>query len=159
MIAAIGLGANLGDPAATIELAFDRLAALGRVVARSRLYRSEPWGVRDQPAFVNAAALLDTALEPRALLDELLALERALGRVPGPRWGPRALDLDILTYGERHIDEPDLVVPHPRLLERAFALVPLAEIDPSYGPALDRLDPAARAEVTLLRARSDAGHG
>jgi 2-amino-4-hydroxy-6-hydroxymethyldihydropteridine diphosphokinase len=159
MIAAIGLGANLGDPAATIELAFERLAALGQVVARSRLYRSEPWGIRDQPAFVNAAALLDTALEPRALLCELQAMEQALGRVPGPRWGPRALDLDILTYGERRIDEPGLVVPHPRLLERAFALVPLAEIDPSYAAAAERLDPAARAEVTLLRARSDAGHG
>ena len=149
-VAAIGIGSNAGDARARVRDAFDRLAELGTVVARSPLYRTEPWGVRDQPAFVNAAASLDTVLAPRALLGELKRIEDEAGRVPTYRWGPRVLDLDILTYGELQVDEPDLVIPHARLRERAFALVPLAEIDPRYAELRDALPPGERAGVVEL---------
>jgi 2-amino-4-hydroxy-6-hydroxymethyldihydropteridine diphosphokinase len=149
-VAAIGIGSNAGDARARVRDAFDRLAALGTVVARSALYRTQPWGVTDQPAFVNAAASLDTALAPRALLAELKRIEDEAGRVPTYRWGPRVLDLDILTYGDLRVDEPDLVIPHARLPERAFALVPLAEIDPRYAELRDALPPGERAGVVEL---------
>lgn len=149
-VAAIGIGSNAADARAHVRDAFDRLADLGTVVARSPLYRTEPWGVRDQPAFVNAAVSLDTALAPRALLAELKRIEDEAGRVPTYRWGPRVLDLDILTYGDVRMDEPDLVIPHARLRERAFALVPLAEIDPRYAEMRDALPPGERAGVVEL---------
>jgi 2-amino-4-hydroxy-6-hydroxymethyldihydropteridine diphosphokinase len=149
-LAAIGIGSNAGDARAHVTEAFDRLAELGTVVARSALYRTEPWGVGDQPAFVNAAASLDTALAPRALLAALKRIEAEAGRVPTYRWGPRVLDLDILTYGDLRVDEPDLVIPHARLPERAFALVPLAEIDPGYAELRDALPPGERAGVVEL---------
>jgi 2-amino-4-hydroxy-6-hydroxymethyldihydropteridine diphosphokinase len=149
-LARIGVGANLGDARAAVEAAIAALPALGTVISRSSLYASAPWGVRDQPPFVNAAVLLETILAPRDLLAGLQELERSLGRTPTYRWGPRAIDLDILAYDGLRIDEADLVVPHPRLGERAFALVPLAEIDPAYGSALARLTPEQRAEVALL---------
>jgi 2-amino-4-hydroxy-6-hydroxymethyldihydropteridine diphosphokinase len=148
--ATIGIGANLGDAAATVESAIERLGSLGAVVRRSALYRSEPWGVRDQPPFVNAVAALDTNLDPHALLAALKELERALGRVPGPRFGPRAIDLDVLTYDDLEVAETDLTLPHPRLLERAFVLVPLAEIDPGYVAAAAALSAQARSEVVPL---------
>jgi 2-amino-4-hydroxy-6-hydroxymethyldihydropteridine diphosphokinase len=146
----VGLGSNAGDAAGNVEAALLRLAELGRVVARSRLYRTRPWGVREQPDFVNAAALVETALAPRELLRALQAIERGLGRTATYRWGPRVIDLDILAYDALAVDEPDLVLPHPRLRERAFALVPLAEIDPSFAAALESLDPASLAEVVPL---------
>jgi 2-amino-4-hydroxy-6-hydroxymethyldihydropteridine diphosphokinase len=129
----IGLGGNLADPHAQVEAGIRALSKLPktRLIARSRLYRSAPWGRADQPEFVNAVVQLETALEPRELLDHLLGIERAAGRErDGTRWGPRVLDLDILVYGERRIAEPGLQVPHPHLPERAFVLVPLAEIAP-----------------------------
>ena len=130
--ACIGLGANLGDAAQTLRDAFQALAALPRTTlrARSQLYSTPAWGNEDQPAFVNAAAVVDTALSGPELLDALLAIERGFGRVrsPGMHWGPRTLDLDLLLYGEAVIDLPQLQVPHPYLHERAFALLPLAEI-------------------------------
>jgi 2-amino-4-hydroxy-6-hydroxymethyldihydropteridine diphosphokinase len=129
----IGLGSNLADPHAQIEAGIRALAQLRktRLVARSCLYRSAAWGRADQPEFINAAAALETDLSPRELLDALLALERDAGRErDGTRWGPRVLDLDILLFGDRHIDEPGLHVPHPHLHQRAFVLVPLAEIAP-----------------------------
>ena len=141
MRAAIGIGSNLGDPPANVRRAFSALARAGTVVATSRLYASKPWGKTDQPDFCNAVALLETPLSPRELLGELKALEGELGRTPGERWGPRLIDLDILTYGDRHIEEEDLQIPHPRLYERAFALVPLAEIEPSYETAVAALPP------------------
>ncbi|HTD38794.1 MAG TPA: 2-amino-4-hydroxy-6-hydroxymethyldihydropteridine diphosphokinase [Candidatus Limnocylindrales bacterium] len=149
-VAAIGIGSNAGDARARVRDAFDRLAGLGTVIARSSLYGTEPWGVTDQPAFVNAAASLDTALPPRALLAALKRIEDEAGRVPTYRWGPRVLDLDILTYGELQVDEPDLVIPHARLRERAFALVPLADIDPRYAELRDALPPGERAGVVEL---------
>jgi 2-amino-4-hydroxy-6-hydroxymethyldihydropteridine diphosphokinase len=145
--AAIGIGSNVGDAAEHVERALVRLAELGTLAARSARYRSAPWGVTDQDPFVNAAALLDTELEPRDLLAALKRIEGEQGRVETFRWGPRVLDLDILTYGERTIDEPDLTIPHPRLHERAFALVPLADIDPRFAAQRDALPPGERDGV------------
>ena len=129
----IGIGSNLDDPERQVRRAIDALPRLpdSRFLRASRLFRTDPWGRTDQPAFVNAAAALSTGLSPRALLDELLAIERAHGRHrDGTRWGPRTLDLDILLYGDTRIDEPGLEIPHPHLAERAFVLLPLADIDP-----------------------------
>jgi len=129
----IGLGSNLADPRAQVEHALRALDAvpLTQLLRRSRLYRSAPWGRADQPEFVNAVAELRTGLTPRALLAALLAIERGAGRErDATRWGPRVLDLDILVYGDQSIDEPGLHVPHPHLHERAFVLLPLAEIAP-----------------------------
>jgi len=133
-IAYIGLGANLGKRDATIAEALrlldedDRTSVLGSTVP----IETEPVGYEDQPRFLNAAAKLATTRSPRELLELLLSIERALGRVrgEGPRYGPRTIDLDLLVYGDETIDEPALVVPHPRLHERRFALEPLAELDP-----------------------------
>ena len=132
--AAVGLGGNLGDAAATLHEAMLALDGLPdtRLLRASRLYRTPAWGNIAQPEFVNAAALLQTQLEARDLLDALLDIERIFGRDrgAGERWGPRTLDLDLLLYGDATIDEPGLRVPHPHLHERAFALLPLAEIAP-----------------------------
>lgn len=146
----IGLGANLGDPVATIGAARERLAGLGRVAAVSSLYRTPAWGVTDQPPFVNAAVGLDTALAPHDLLAALKALEADLGRVATFRWGPRAIDLDILDYAGVRLDDPQLTIPHARLFERAFALVPLAEIAPAYAPARDALPAADLAAIERI---------
>lgn len=133
-LACIGLGANLGDAAQTLRGAFEAMAALPLTTlrARSQLYSTPAWGNEDQPAFVNAAAVLETGLEATALLDALLVIEREFGRVrdAAVHWGPRTLDLDLLLYGEAVIDLPQLKVPHPYLHERGFALLPLAEIAP-----------------------------
>lgn len=134
-VACIGLGGNLGDIARTLAGALAALDALpgSRLLRASRFYRTPAWGVREQPDFLNAAALLETQLAPRELLAQLLAVEQRFGRDRaggGERWGPRSLDLDLLLYGQATIDEPGLRVPHPHLHERAFALVPLAEIAP-----------------------------
>jgi 2-amino-4-hydroxy-6-hydroxymethyldihydropteridine diphosphokinase len=152
-LAAIGIGSNVGDAAGTVRRAFVRLAELGQVVAASSLYTTPPWGVTEQDPFVNAAALLETALGPRPLLHALKRLEAEAGRVATYRWGPRVLDLDILAYGDQRVAEPDLVVPHARLHERAFALVPLAEIDPRWAAARDALPPGERAGVVELEPR------
>ncbi len=148
--AAIGIGANLGDARATVVAAVARLAEAGDVVAISSLYRTVPWGVKNQPAFCNAVALLETALAPLPLLVKLKALERELGRETTFRWGPRMIDLDILTYDDLHLTTDELTIPHPRLAERAFVLVPLAEIDERYGPALAMLPDADRHGVVAL---------
>lgn len=130
--ATIGLGSNIGDKAANIDRAITLLMGDGdvRVEARSRLYRSAPWGVTDQDWFVNAAVRVSTALSPRALLERCQNVEREMGRVRIRRWGERVIDVDILTYGDRKIAEPDLKVPHPLIGERAFVLVPLIEVAP-----------------------------
>ncbi len=125
-IAYVGLGANLGDRETTIR----RAAALIGARRLSTIRETEPWGVEDQPLFLNAVAELDTELSPRALLDRLLEVERDLGRVrDGARYGPRTIDLDLLLYGAEEVDEPGLTVPHPHLHERIFVLEPLAELD------------------------------
>jgi 2-amino-4-hydroxy-6-hydroxymethyldihydropteridine diphosphokinase len=130
----VGLGANLGDRSAMLRAAVEALRrepAL-TVVAVSSISETDPVDYLDQPAFLNAAVALDTALTPRELLDLLLAIEGRLGRTrEGPRFGPRTIDLDLLMYGEEQVDEPGLEVPHPRLHERLFALEPLLELDPA----------------------------
>jgi 2-amino-4-hydroxy-6-hydroxymethyldihydropteridine diphosphokinase len=147
--AGIGLGANLGDREATLEAALARLCdgAETRLAARSALYQTEPWGDPDQPAFLNAAAVVETTLAPRALLARCLAVEAALGRrrEGARRWGPRVVDLDILFYGDLTLETPELTLPHPRLLERAFALVPLAEAAPEQRVGGRRLADLAAA--------------
>ncbi len=125
----LGLGGNLGDPVATIKTALARLEAGGvRIVRRSQCYRTAPWGVADQPHFVNLCAAGETELTPRALLGLIHTIEAALGRERRERWGPRTIDIDILAYGDEPIDEPGLTIPHPRLTERPFVLVPLLDI-------------------------------
>jgi len=132
----IGLGANLpspaGPPPATLAAALRRLGSLGNVKQQSSLYRTEPVGFADQPQFLNAVVALETNLDPRPLLDQLLNIEKEFGRdrTAGIPNGPRTLDLDILLSGSLEVNEPNLELPHPRMAERAFVLVPLAEIAP-----------------------------
>jgi 2-amino-4-hydroxy-6-hydroxymethyldihydropteridine diphosphokinase len=147
--ALVGLGGNIGD----VRTALDRAVAAFcdgtdvRLLAQSSDYATPPWGVVDQPAFVNRCIVVATALMPRALLDRALAVERTLGRDRSreQRWGPRAIDIDLLAYDDVALDEPGLTLPHPRLLERAFVLVPLAEIVP------DRIIAGVRVRDALAR--------
>jgi 2-amino-4-hydroxy-6-hydroxymethyldihydropteridine diphosphokinase len=132
--ALIALGGNIGDVRQTFNRAIATLCdgATVRLLARSSDYRTPPWGVTDQPPFINAVIAVATSLPPRDLLARALTIERALGRdrKAERRWGPRMLDLDILAYGDLVLKGPDLTLPHPRLFERAFVLAPLAEIAP-----------------------------
>lgn len=151
----IGMGSNLGDRLGNIERALAQLNRTGTVLARSSTYRTKPWGKPDQPWFANAVALLETRASPTALLEELQEAERRLGRLPGERWAPRSIDLDLLLYDDLDIDEPELRVPHEHLHERAFVLVPLAEIDARFEAMRDALPARELAGVELLeRARS-----
>jgi len=130
--AIIALGSNIGDTRANVAQALLRLQAGGavRVVARSRDFKTPPWGKTDQPWFINACAGVATSLGPRALLDRCLAVERQLGRVREEKWGPRIIDLDVLVHRHGVVSEPELELPHPRITERAFVLVPLADVAP-----------------------------
>jgi len=124
----VGLGSNLGDRDRLIREAAVLIGAL----RLSTVIETEPWGHENQPMFLNAVAELETPLTPRQLLDHLLDVERRLGRERiGPQWGPRTIDLDLLLFGDETIDQPGLVVPHPRLTEREFVLKPLAELVPT----------------------------
>ena len=159
----IGLGSNLGDSAAVLRAALRALDGLPRtrLLRASRLYRTPAWGRVEQPDFLTAVAMLDTALPARELLDAMLEIEREAGRARSAdgsdRWGPRTLDLDLLLYAQASILEPGLQVPHPHLHQRAFALVPLLEIAPqamipgigAAGLALARIAPG---EVQALAA-------
>ena len=147
----VGLGANLGEREETLSRALELLAATAgiEVVAVSSFRETDPVGYLDQPRFLNGAAMLETSLSPRELLDALLAVERELGRTrEGARFGPRTVDLDLLLYGDAQLDEPGLTLPHPRLHERRFALEPLAELDPE-------LVVPGRGRVTDLLAELD----
>ena len=138
----IGLGATIGDREANLNRALELIAETPGVGLQtvSSFRETDPVGYADQPRFLNAAAMMETTLPARGLLDSLLAVERTLGRTrEGPRFGPRTIDLDLLIYGKEEIDEPGLCVPHPRLQERRFVLEPLAELDsglvvPGQGP-------------------------
>ncbi len=134
MRAYVGLGSNLGDREATIRQAVELLGDRPGidVAAVSTLRETDPVGYEDQPRFLNGVAALDVDVTARALLDELLAVERELGRDRSQeaRWGPRKIDLDLLLYGDDTVEEPGLVVPHPRLAERPFVLEPLHELEP-----------------------------
>lgn len=149
----VGLGGNLGDVETTLMEALWAIDALPQtsIRAQSAIYRTPAWGRRDQPDFLNAVVELQTRMMPRVLLEHLLAIEVRFGRVRGgeERWGPRELDLDLLLFDELELDEPGLHLPHPRLHERAFVLVPLAEIAPS-------LQVVGRGRVDQLLAAVDA---
>lgn len=126
----LGLGSNVGDRLANLRRAVDLLRDRGaRPVRSSRVYGTDPVGGPPQPEYLNAVVEIETGLNPRSLLEVCLAVEEELGRVREERWGPRVIDVDILTYDDRHVDEPDLVVPHPRMHERGFVLIPLLELD------------------------------
>ena len=148
-VAYVGLGANVGPREVTLLRAVDLLAEADdvEVLAVSQLRDTEPVGVLDQPSFLNGAVRIETTLEPRALLELLLGIERSLGRVRAERWGPRSVDLDLLVYGDETVDEPGLRVPHPRLRERRFALEPLAELDPDL--VVPGLGPVSAALTAL----------
>jgi 2-amino-4-hydroxy-6-hydroxymethyldihydropteridine diphosphokinase len=147
----IGLGSNLGERETTIRGAVGELASLGDVVAVSPIYETEPVGFRDQPDFLNAAVELETDLEPGDLLEGLLSIERALGRKRTFPNAPRTIDLDLLLYGDQVISTPELTLPHPRLHERAFVLVPLAKLVP------DLILPVLGKTVSDALAQTDSG--
>ncbi|MGO9777644.1 MAG: 2-amino-4-hydroxy-6-hydroxymethyldihydropteridine diphosphokinase [Terracidiphilus sp.] len=169
----IGMGANLasraGAPEATLAAAALRLESLGRVTRRSSLYSTAPVGFAEQPRFVNAVVALETEQEPRTLLERLLAIEQEFGRdrAAGFMNGPRTLDLDILLFGDIEIHELGLEIPHPRLLERTFVMIPLNEIAPQavvpgvakkVGQLLASLFEAAQAESdAVIRIKSKTG--
>jgi 2-amino-4-hydroxy-6-hydroxymethyldihydropteridine diphosphokinase len=144
---ALGFGGNVGDAPGAIAEALQALATRGKIrLGRvSGIYRTPPWGPVAQADFANACALAQTALDPRALLAEVKAVETLLGREPGIRWGPRRIDIDILFYAGLSVDAPDLVIPHASLFERAFVLVPLAEIAPDLVIGGKRVADAAAA--------------
>jgi 2-amino-4-hydroxy-6-hydroxymethyldihydropteridine diphosphokinase len=128
----VALGTNLGDLEGNLRTALAGMAHLPdtQVIRVSGFLSTEPWGVSDQPRFLNAVAEIRTQLEPLALLQALQQLESRMGRVPSYRWGPRLIDLDIVLYGDRVVDEPELQIPHPRYREREFVMRPLLEIAP-----------------------------
>jgi 2-amino-4-hydroxy-6-hydroxymethyldihydropteridine diphosphokinase len=165
--ALLALGGNVGDVRETFDRALAMLCdgARLRLKARSSDYATPPWGVADQPTFVNRCVAIDTDLAPRDLLGRVQAVEQALGRqrTQERRWGPRPIDIDILSYDELTLDEGDLTLPHPRLFERAFVLVPLAEIAPERVIAGRRVrDALAAVDTTGIerlppRPRPDGG--
>jgi 2-amino-4-hydroxy-6-hydroxymethyldihydropteridine diphosphokinase len=132
----LGLGSNLGDRAGALQAAVDGLAAADGVTvfAVSPVYETDPVGGPEQPEYLNAVVSVDTDRTARELLEVAKRLEHEAGRVPGEQWGPRPLDVDVLLVGDDEVDEPDLVVPHPRLYERAFVMVPLADLDAMLAP-------------------------
>jgi 2-amino-4-hydroxy-6-hydroxymethyldihydropteridine diphosphokinase len=147
-----GLGSNVGDRAAALQAAVDGLAAADGVtpVAVSPVYATDPVGGPQQSEYLNAVVAVETDRMPRELLEIAKRLEDEAGRVPGERWGPRPLDVDVLLVGDDTVDEPDLVVPHPRLYERAFVMVPLADLDPMLAPWVPPGDAGVRrSEVQL----------
>ncbi len=154
--ALLALGANVGDVRATLERAVELMCDgdLVRVRARSSDYQTPPWGVEQQPEFVNLCLAVDTELSPGALLERAQQIERALGRDRSRelRWGPRPIDIDLLAYDDIVVDEPGLKLPHPQLFERAFVLVPLAEIVPERSIAGTRVrDALARLDPTGIK--------
>jgi 2-amino-4-hydroxy-6-hydroxymethyldihydropteridine diphosphokinase len=154
VIAFVGIGSNLDGPGQRVRLAVRALSGLPdtRLTALSSWYRNPPMGPADQPYYLNGVAALETTLSARALFGRMLAIESEQGRRRHRRWGPRTLDLDLLAYGDLRLDDSDLVLPHPGLADRAFVLVPLAEIAPdAVIPGLgvvkalrDALAPASR---------------
>ena len=127
----IGIGSNLGNREDNCNDAIHQISKSGiEIIARSSMYETEPWGITDQPKFINMVVRVGTDLEPSELLMELKAIEKKMGRLDAAKWGPRVIDLDILLYGDLVVDEPGLKVPHPHMFERDFVLKPLSEIAP-----------------------------
>ncbi len=154
----LGVGGNLGDRLAHLRRGVALLAPEVTVAAASALYESAPWGVTDQPPFLNAALRVETRLSPHDLLAKCKAVEAAAGRTPGRRWGPRVLDLDILLYGDLRLDDEALTLPHPRIAERGFVLRPLADLAPEIvPPGWRRSVGAALAEIGEEGLRRVAG--
>jgi len=145
----LALGSNLGDREGYLRGAIEGLQRAGlRLLRQSRVAETEPVGIRDQPRFLNQVVEATTTMEPRDLLTAIKSLERELGRTPGARWGPRAIDIDILLYGRRIVDEDGLRIPHPELTHRAFLLELLAEVDPQL------LEPVSGETMSHLLARA-----
>ena len=145
----LALGTNLGDRFANLQAAIAALPPAVRVLAQSPVYETPPWGLTDQPAFLNMVLKGETALAPVELLKRLKLLETELGRLPAVRWGPRRIDMDILFYDKLILDTPELTIPHPHLHERAFVLVPLADLAP------DLVHPLLSATIKKLRSAVD----
>jgi 2-amino-4-hydroxy-6-hydroxymethyldihydropteridine diphosphokinase len=153
----LGLGSNLDDPRTNLGRALSHLRVLGEVDGVSRVYRSEPVGLRDQPEFLNVVVRLRTELAPDALLDAVKDIERSMGRAPSVRFGPRRIDIDLLFYDDLVLESSRLTVPHPRMMDRAFVLRPLAELDPSLRDPRSGVFVADRlAEGSFERAEPDA---
>ncbi len=144
----LSVGSNLGDREAHLEEAIDRLGGTVDVVETSPIYETDPAGVTDQPSFLNLAVSADTDLSPHDLLAAVKRIEWAIGRRPTYRWGPRVVDIDLLLYGDEVVIEPDLLIPHKEMLNRAFVLVPLADIAPQA------VHPLAGMTVEALRGQA-----
>ena len=144
MLTWLGLGANLQQPQAQLNQAIERISQTTgiEVLQVSSFYKTPPWGDEDQPDFINAVVNIETDLQPLALLRQMQAIENDMGRVrKDRRWGPRLIDIDVLLYGNQSIQSNELVLPHPRMHERAFVLMPLCELDPSTEiPGLGKVD-------------------
>jgi 2-amino-4-hydroxy-6-hydroxymethyldihydropteridine diphosphokinase len=160
--ALLALGGNVGEVRTTLDAAVARLCdgATVRLIARSSDYRTPPWGVTDQAPFINRCLRVETELAPYALLDRALAVEESLGRDRRRerRWGPRPIDIDILAYDDLILDDPRLTLPHPRLTERAFVLVPLAEIAPEEAiGGVSVMDALATVDASGIERLPDRG--
>jgi 2-amino-4-hydroxy-6-hydroxymethyldihydropteridine diphosphokinase len=159
--AILGLGSNIGDKVANIEKAIELLTAPGgiRLVQCSKFYRTAPWGITDQDWFANACATFKTELRPRALLERCQSVERDMRRVRAKRWGPRIIDVDILAFGTENIREPDLVIPHSLIAERAFVLIPLRDVAPEFelnGRTVDQMIAAIDvSDVVAINAEAE----
>lgn len=163
-VAYVALGSNLQSPITQVQRGFHALGSLAdtRLLRRSSLYQSAPWGLSGQPDFINAVAELETSLDAHALLTALQSIEHNHGRNrSGPRWGPRTLDLDLLLFDDLVLDTNDLQLPHPRMHERAFVLLPLAELAPElhipgHGPLAELAVALDTAACRRLRSTCDS---
>jgi 2-amino-4-hydroxy-6-hydroxymethyldihydropteridine diphosphokinase len=153
----LALGTNMGNRLSNLKAAIDNLSPQMSVKKKSRIYETPPWGFTDQGAFLNQVVMVETYLKPEALLAHLKRLETALGRVPNFQNGPRLIDMDILFFDDKVMDTPPLVIPHPRLQERAFVLVPLADLAPDlvhpviYKTVSELLDSVDKSEIKLVK--------
>jgi 2-amino-4-hydroxy-6-hydroxymethyldihydropteridine diphosphokinase len=150
----IAIGSNLDDPRKNVETAIEHISKIATLRAKSKLYANKPWGVTDQPDFCNAVVTVQTDLSPHELLDALQAIEESMGRTKTYKWGPRLIDLDLLHYGDLSMSDERLTIPHPHINERAFVLVPLAEIDSRFIAARDQLP---LADLLAIKVMSDVG--